>query len=494
MSTSQPARHARLQSGVSVTDLTAARIAAAGATRTALHPLRFTGTELVKIARLPLVWAFVAVFALVNLMLAATVPANTVALHNYASAVTVTIGGRTGTDFSRKLAQVDTGSVKSGNGTVADITNDTAAGGTTPGVPAATNTSPSQSTAGTDDTAADSTAADASPTQETNATDAIVITARIPADSTLTDDELHRQLTAVTAGVTNTLASYDPSPMRDAMLTQVAGDPVATWLMQRKYDAYAARVTHLTATGAAMDLAAGTATDDTLLHWSRMTGYLFFETCALAVLLMALALGSERTSGTEQLLMTTRTGRRLTAPKIAAGLIATATAYLMLVAAIVVPYLMVFDVRGVWSASVSSQFNTVFGQQPFITWWDLTIGQYLFVRLALGLAVTLCFALFTAVLELLIRDTFAVAGLAGVAVLLVIGLVGAARSLGLPWLAWVGGFNPVGVLLLREQWFTELGLDAPTAFWETGVTACSLMYLTAGVLLARRSFNRKDLK
>ncbi|MBT1170524.1 hypothetical protein [Bifidobacterium sp. SO4] len=488
MSTSRPARHVRLQSGVSVTDLTAAKTAAAGATRTALHPLRFTGTELVKIARLPLVWAFVAVFAMVNLMLAATVPANTVALHNYASAVAVTIGGRTGTDFSRKLAQVDTGSGESGNGTVADITNDTAAGGTATGVPAATNTSSSQSAAGTDDATVDSPANDASPT------DAIVITARIPADSTLTDDELHRQLTAVTAGVTNTLASYDPSPMRDAVLAQVAGDPVATWLMQRKYDAYAARVTHLTATGAAMDLAAGTATDDTLLHWSRMTGYLFFETCALAVLLMALALGSERTSGTEQLLMTTRTGRRLTAPKIAAGLIASTVAYLLLVAAIVVPYLMVFDVRGVWSASVSSQFNTVFGQQPFITWWDLTIGQYLFVRLALGLAVTLCFALFTAVLGLLIRNTFAVAGCVGVAVLLVIGLVGAAHSLGLPWLAWVGGFNPVGVLLLREQWFTELGLDAPTAFWETGVTACSLAYLTAGVLLARRSFNRKDLK
>ncbi|PWG66170.1 hypothetical protein DF196_04995 [Bifidobacterium callitrichidarum] len=437
----------------------------------AMHPLRFTGTELIKIARLPLVWAIVAVFALVNLMLAATVPANTVALHNYASAVAVTIGGRTGPDFSRKLAQVDAGADESGRSTV----NNVASGATTDATDAAT-------------------AADASSTPEATDHNAIVITARIPTDSTLTNDELHRQLTAVTRGTTNTLATYDPAATRDAMLAQVAGDPVATWLMQRKYDAYATRVTHLTAAGAAMDLAAGTATDDTLLHWSRMTSYLFYETCVLAVLLMALALGSERTSGTEQLLMTTRTGRRLAAPKIAAGLIATTVAYLLLVAAIVVPYLMVFDVRGVWSASVSSQFNTVFGQQPFVTWWDLTIGQYLFVRLTLGLAVTLCFALFTAVLGLLIRNTFAVAGLVGMTVLLLTGLVGVAHSLGSPWLAWIGGFNPVGVLLLRNQWFTELGLDAPTAFWETGVTACSLVYLTAGVLLARHSFNCKDLK
>ncbi|WP_146194705.1 ABC transporter permease subunit [Bifidobacterium callitrichidarum] len=473
MSTSsQPARHVRLRSETSV-GLPAAGTEATNAPRIiiAMHPLRFTGTELIKIARLPLVWAIVAVFALVNLMLAATVPANTVALHNYASAVAVTIGGRTGPDFSRKLAQVDAGADESGRSTV----NNVASGATTDATDAAT-------------------AADASSTPEATDHNAIVITARIPTDSTLTNDELHRQLTAVTRGTTNTLATYDPAATRDAMLAQVAGDPVATWLMQRKYDAYATRVTHLTAAGAAMDLAAGTATDDTLLHWSRMTSYLFYETCVLAVLLMALALGSERTSGTEQLLMTTRTGRRLAAPKIAAGLIATTVAYLLLVAAIVVPYLMVFDVRGVWSASVSSQFNTVFGQQPFVTWWDLTIGQYLFVRLTLGLAVTLCFALFTAVLGLLIRNTFAVAGLVGMTVLLLTGLVGVAHSLGSPWLAWIGGFNPVGVLLLRNQWFTELGLDAPTAFWETGVTACSLVYLTAGVLLARHSFNCKDLK
>lgn len=391
------------------------------------HPLRFTGDELAKIARLPLVWAIIVLCALVNLMMAATAPANTVARYNYASAVAVTIGGTVGPDFDRKLTHV--------------------------------------------------TAVDA----------------RIPEESTMTADELHRQLTAVTRGATNTLAAYDAAPTRDAMLAQVVGDPVTTWLMRHKYDAYAARVAHLAATGAALDLAAGSATDPTLLHWSSMTGYLFFETCALAVLLMALALGYERTAGTEQLMTATRIGRRLVAPKIAAGLIASTIAYLMLVAAIVAPYLMVFDVRGVWGASVASQFNTVFGQRPFVTWWDLTIGQYLFVRLALGLAITLCFALFTATLGLLVRNTFVVAGCVGVTVLLVIGAVGAAHATGSPWIAWIGGFNPVGVLLLREQWFTELGLDAPTAFWETGVTACSLVYLTAALAAARRAFDHRDL-
>lgn len=428
---------------------------------THLQPLRFTGGELVKIARLPLVWAVIVLCALVNLLMAtAATPANTVARYNYASAVAVAIGSKVGPEFDRALALIGP------------------SGGATSSGSAASPRDAAQS-----DT---ETVRDAKPTSP-------VIIARIPKESTMTADELHRQLAAVTRGTTNTLAGYDATATRDAILAQVAGDPAATWLMQRKYDAYAARVAHLANTGAALDLAAGSATDPTLNHWTNMTGYLFFETCTLAVLLMALALGYERTAGTEQLMMATRVGRRLVAPKIAAGLIASTIAYLLLVAAIVIPYLMVFDVRGVWSASVTSQFNTVFGQRPFVTWWNLTIGQYLFVRLALGLAITLCFALFTAVLGLLLRNTFAVAGCVGIAVILVIGVVGAAHATGLPWVAWIGGFNPVGVLLLREQWFTELGLDAPTAFWETGVTACSLVYLTAALAAARRAFDHRDL-
>lgn len=434
---------------------------------THLQPLRFTGGELVKIARLPLVWAVIILCALVNLLMAATAtPANTVARYNYASAVAVAIGGKVGPEFDRALALIGpSGGTASSRGAASSGSAASSSGTTPPD----TETVP-----------------DVKPTDP-------VIIARIPKESTMTADELHRQLTAITRGATNTLAGYDATATRDAMLAQVAGDPAATWLMQRKYDVYAARVAHLASTGAALDLAAGSATDPTLNHWTNMTGYLFFETCTLAVLLMALALGYERTAGTEQLMMATRVGRRLVAPKIAAGLIASTIAYLLLVAAIVIPYLMVFDVRGVWSASVTSQFNTVFGQRPFVTWWDLTIGQYLFVRLALGLAITLCFALFTATLGLLMRNTFAVAGCVGIAVILVIGIVGAAHATGLPWVAWIGGFNPVGVLLLREQWFTELGLDAPSAFWETGVTACSLVYLTAALAAAWRAFRHRNL-
>ena len=435
---------------------------------THLQPLRFTGGELVKIARLPLVWAVIVLCALVNLLMAAAAtPANAVARYNYASAVAAATGGKVGPEFDRALALIGS------------------SGGAVPSGSAASPRGTAQSR--------DTAQSDTETVPGAKPTTSPAIIARIPKNSTMTADELHRQLTAITHGATNTLAGYDATATRDAILTQVAGDPAATWLMQRKYDVYAARVAHLASTGAALDLAAGSATDPTLNHWTNMTGYLFFETCTLAVLLMALALGYERTAGTEQLMMVTRVGRRLVAPKIAAGLIASTIAYLLLVAAIVIPYLMVFDVRGVWSASVTSQFNTVFGQRPFVTWWDLTIGQYLFVRLALGLAITLCFALFTATLGLLMRNTFAVAGCVGIAVILVIGVVGAAHATGLPWVAWIGGFNPVGVLLLREQWFTELGLDAPSAFWETGVTACSLVYLTAALAAAWRAFRHRNL-
>ena len=447
----------------------------------ALH-MGFVGVELRKIARMPLVWSIVIVFAFANLTGIASAHAqpNIVARHNYAGAVTLTIGGRVGPDFDRALARVSAGEDA--------VATDTGTTGTTDTTGA---TAADETTAATVPEATD----DATATAAANAP--IIIDARIPADSTMDADQLHRQLTAVTRGATNTLdlyaASGGPGMLREWALAQTAGDPVATWLMQRKYDLYDLRVAHLAATGAAMDLAAGSATDPTLIYWFRMTGYLFFETCAMAVLLMALTLGYERTARIEQLMMATRVGRRLAGPKVLAGLIAAVTAFALLTAAVVVPYLMLFDVRGVWGASMASQFNTVFGSEPFVTWWDMTIGQYLFARLGLGLALTVCFSLATAAVALVVRNTYAVAGVVFAGVLAVAGMVGAGHMLGLPWLTWAAGLNPVGVLMLRERWFTELGLDAPTAFWETGVTALSLAYLLAASLWARRAFRRRDL-
>lgn len=482
--------------------------------------MRLTGIELGKVARTPLVWVIIAVFTLVNLTGAAAANAqpNTVAMHNYAGAVAQAIGGKVGPGFDQALARVKLGNASAGtagaNATTGvtastDTNTDTNIGRTSDGTDAGANESDGATATptsdGTDthigdkgadtaDTNADAGTADAMPT---DGADTIIIDARIPADSTMDSDQLHRQLTAITRGATDTIDAYQDSGgadmLRDQTLAQVAGDPLATWLMQRKYDRYAARVAHLAQTGASMDLAAGSATDPTLGYWFRMTGYLFLETCALAVLLMALALGYERTARTEQLMMATRMGRRLTGPKIMAGVLAAVAAFLVLTAAILVPYLMLFDVRGVWGASMASQYNTVFGSEPFVTWWDLTIGRYLFVRLGLGLALTICFALATATVGLLVRNTYAVAGLVGASVLAIVGTVGAARMLGWHWLAWLAGANPVGVLMLRNRWFTELSMDAPTAFWETGVTALSLAVLIAAALWARRMFDRRDL-
>lgn len=448
----------------------------------------FVGVELRKVARMPLVWAIIVIFAFANLTGAASAHAqpNIAARHNYAGAVALTIGGRVGPDFDRALAQVDAGKHAGATGTGTTATT---------GSDETTGTNESAGTTGTMSPEATTATDDATATAAANAP--IIIDARIPADSTMDADQLHRQLTAVTRGATNTLDAYaasgGPGMLRAWALAQTAGDPIATWLMQRKYDLYDLRVAHLAATGAAMDLAAGSATDPTLIYWFRMTGYLFFETCTMAVLLMALTLGYERTARTEQLMMATRVGRRLAGPKVLAGLIAAVTAFALLTAAVVVPYLMMFDVRGVWGASMASQYNTVFGSEPFVTWWDMTIGQYLFARLGLGLALTVCFSLATAAVALVVRNTYAVAGVVFAGVLAVAGMVGAGHMLGLPWLAWVAGLNPVGVLMLRERWFTELGLDAPTAFWETGATALSLAYLLAAALWARRAFRRRDL-
>lgn len=85
-------------------------------------------------------------------------------------------------------------------------------------------------------------------------------------------------------------------------------------------------------------------------------------------------LGYEEMHQTESLACASRTGRRLRRTKVLAALAASP----MLLALVAVPALGVyfarFDYGGVWSASVSSQFNYLSDMlliRPFLTWGTL---------------------------------------------------------------------------------------------------------------------------
>ena len=49
------------------------------------------------------------------------------------------------------------------------------------------------------------------------------------------------------------------------------------------------------------------------------------------------------------------------------------------------PYLLLWDYRGIWDSSVSSQFNyfvDMLYSRPFLTWADFTVGSYFAAMIA----------------------------------------------------------------------------------------------------------------
>ena len=86
---------------------------------------------------------------------------------------------------------------------------------------------------------------------------------------------------------------------------------------------------------------------------------------------------------------TTCTGRNMVRGKIVAAVTAGVALYLLLTGLTLGIYFAQWDYSGLWSASVSSQFNfltDVMVRRPFFTWADFTVAQYLVACLALGAA------------------------------------------------------------------------------------------------------------
>ena len=266
-----------------------------------------------------------------------------------------------------------------------------------------------------------------------------------------------------------------------------------TW----KYGLLAERVEHLSQTDAALDLYAGPATYGShQFLFGALFGAILGESAILAMLGTLYLLGYEGLHQTEGLACATRTGRQLWGVKLLAALPASTVVYGLLASFTLTPYFLLYDYGGIWSASVSSQFNyfsDMLFVRPFLTWGDFTVGQYLTAALALGAALTAVFSLLAAVFGIFIRNSY----LAALALMALcfggLGIVSALGELGWWAVYLIACFQPVIVWLSCSAWFTELGLTAVLPWQETIAVGLNLLLLGGGAILVLRRFSRKDV-
>ena len=298
-------------------------------------------------------------------------------------------------------------------------------------------------------------------------------------------------------GLEDTFETYDTGILKRFYMDVVEYSPTAAAWMAWKYDALTERVDHLASTDAGMDLYAGPVTQGShqFLFGTLMRAILG-EAAIAAMLGTLYLLGFEGMHKTESLACASRIGRRLQRNKVFVSL-AAAPVFLALVA---VPtlglYFGRFDYRGIWNASVSSQFNYLTDMlltRPFLTWGDFTVAQYLAAALVLGAALTAAFSLLAALCGTLVRSPYLAALVLGIFCFGGLGLTSALGNLKL-WVGYVAScFQPTIVWLCCGGWFTELGLNAVLPWQETIAVAVNLLVLGAGTALALRRFQRKDV-
>lgn len=278
----------------------------------------------------------------------------------------------------------------------------------------------------------------------------------------------------------------------------LSSSPWAGAQMAKKYEKLADRQAHLAQTQAALDLYAGP--DSQPVHYflhNTLLRTLTAEGALLGMLGTLFLLSYESLHRTALTVYSSRTGRRrLLGWKVLAGALAGAVLFLLLSAVTLAAYFAVFDYRGVWSASVSSQFNyltDLLVTRPFLTWADFTVGSYLAAALALGAGLSMVCALLAGILGVLSPNVYYAALLL---ILLLLGgtyLQSACAGVGF----WPGyfllSFQPVSTWLSAGGWFTELGLNALVPWQEVKATLLCLFLFGGGSALSAALVSRKDV-
>ena len=313
--------------------------------------------------------------------------------------------------------------------------------------------------------------------------------------SAMPETENRKLLLQSVAGLEDVFETYDTGELADFYTGVVKTSPLAMEWMTWKYGLLAERVEHLSQTDAALDLYAGPATYGShQFLFGALFRAILGESAILAMLGTLYLLGYEGLHQTEGLACATRTGRRLWGVKLLAALPASTVVYGLLASFTLTPYFLLYDYGGIWSASVSSQFNyfsDMLFVRPFLTWGDFTVGQYLTAALALGAALTAVFSLLAAVFGIFIRNSY----LAALALMALcfggLGIVSALGELGWWAVYLIACFQPVIVWLSCSAWFTELGLTAVLPWQETIAVGLNLLLLGGGAVLVLRRFSRK---
>jgi hypothetical protein len=229
------------------------------------------------------------------------------------------------------------------------------------------------------------------------------------------------------------------------------------------------------------------------LLFGTMFTVLIAQSCLLALFFALVSVTYENARNTEQIVFSSKEGRRILRVKLTASLTAAAALTAVLFAVSLFVFFVRFDWRSVWRENVSSGFNFTLGEygKPFITWHSFTVAGYLRAELGAAFLLALSFCLLGYAVGVLARSGYG-AFIAAVAVIAVLAFSEPLFSAGSVVRSALN-LSPVGLWRNCGAWFTDGGANIVWANFEGVGLAASLIVLSLAVLTISKTFKRREI-
>lgn len=230
-----------------------------------------------------------------------------------------------------------------------------------------------------------------------------------------------------------------------------------------------------------------------------ISGWMLTEGGLLLTLLMFLSIGYETIHRTEDVVCSTRTGRRITYFKLLAALSIGLLMYALVCFLTYMLFFQIHDYSAIWPSHVSSLFNyrmdVLTGTRPFITWESFSVKTYFWATLGIRVGVIICFSLLAFIIGILIRHlylSFFVFLAVNVGMILLPMYISSSTSISL-WVKFQMILTPVWLWLKQSLWFTDGDMDIIWPYFEVKGLFASLFILIILCLLSAMHYKRRDL-
>ena len=315
--------------------------------------------------------------------------------------------------------------------------------------------------------------------------------------SALSESEFRAQLAASVSEPDNVFEGYDTGTIAEAYIEvmnlegKIAEDMRDKYaLLQNAVDQKAERGDSLT-----LYFASSTYARHMSLFGSVMSA-LSMEGILISLLVTLYTLGYEHLNRTEQVVYSSKTGRRIMLKKFAAACFVVLGVVILISLLTLAMFFTLNRYGNIWESNVSSAFNAirdivVGGYRPFVTWHSFTVLSYLLSVVGLSLGIILCFSLLCFIAGTWVRNSY----IAFLLVFLITTLCIVFPML-LPNNSYIRfglALTPIWLWLKQGLWFTDGGADILWRNFETLGVCLSLAVLAVCSALSAIKFKKKEL-